>query len=108
MLSGLSGAPLVARAAPNPMRTDGAILFWTSKPGPLRVTLHDAKGRILRTLRDERNAPAANYRIPVPIGSRYDPARLSSGIYFYRVEGADGVATGRLVVLRRASMIWDY
>lgn len=102
-LGGCSGrAPLVARVAPNPMVTDGTLLFWTSKPGPLRVTLHDVTGRLVRTLMDEPNAPAANHRVPIRLGWFFDSKRLSSGVYFYRIEGADGVAKGRLVVLRRS------
>jgi hypothetical protein len=100
-LGGCSGrSPLVARAAPNPMRHDGYLMFWTSKPGPLRVTLYDLRGRAVRTLLDDRNASAANHQIPIQLGSQYDPSRLVSGVYFWRIEGVDGVRTGRLVVLR--------
>lgn len=95
-------APLVARAAPNPMRNDGYLLFWTSKPGPLRVTLYDLRGRLVRALFDDRNASAANHQIPIRLGSQYDPSRLVSGVYFWRIEGVDGVRTGRLVVLRES------
>lgn len=108
-VGGCSGrAPLVARAAPNPMGRDGSLMFWTSKPGPLRVTLHDLRGRVVRTLLEQRDAPAANHQIRIHLGSRYEASRLASGVYFWRIEGADGVTTGRLVVLRQSSGIWEY
>ena len=94
------GAPLVARVTPNPLRSQGSLVFWTSKAGPLRVTLHDARGRLVQTMLDLPSAPAAHYDVPVRLGFRYYGPHLPSGVYFYRIEGADGTTTGRVVVLR--------
>lgn len=106
---GCSGrAPLVARAVPNPMTNGGTLQFWTSRPGPLRVTLHDLRGRVVRTLLNEGNSPAANHELTISLGSRFSEKRMASGVYFWRIEGIDGVTTGRLVVLRRNTPIWNY
>jgi hypothetical protein len=100
-LGGCSGrAPLVARPSPNPMRESGTLIFWTSVPGPLRVTLYDMRGHLARTLLNERNAPAAYHQVRIDLGRRYDGSRLPSGVYFYRIEGAEGVTSGRFVVMR--------
>jgi len=102
---GFNPVSLAVRTAPNPMRQDGVLIFGTRRSGSLRVTLHDLQGRVVRTLYRSSNAPAADYRIPIPIeGSARDGGRLASGLYVARIEGVDGVRTQKVVVMKRSGI----
>jgi len=97
--------PLQTLVYPNPTPGNATLSFWTSKPGRLRVTLHDLRGRRVRTLLDMGDAPSANYRLPIDVGYPGADRYLSSGVYFYRIEGADGVTTGRFMLIRKHSSL---
>ncbi|HEX7078872.1 MAG TPA: T9SS type A sorting domain-containing protein [Candidatus Eisenbacteria bacterium] len=99
-LGGCSGrAPLVGRVAPNPMRSFGKLLFWTSKVGRLRVTLHDVQGRLVRVLLDDPSAAIGYHQVGIDAAYQYGPS-LPSGVYFYRIEGEEGASSGRFMIVR--------
>jgi hypothetical protein len=84
-----------ATAAPNPMRGEGRLLLSLPRAGALRVDLFDLAGRRVQTLLDEEQAEAGRHVLPLG-----GAARLSTGVYFYRVEApGTGVRSGRVVVL---------
>ena len=94
-----SGGTLAASLSPNPFNPQAVLTFSTHKDGPVRVRLFDASGRLVKTLLDEPNLSAGIH--DVRIGARSDSgARLSSGIYFYHVEAAEGALTGRAVIVQ--------
>jgi hypothetical protein len=66
----------------------------TTKPGFLRVRLFDVAGRLVRVLFDTPSAPAGT------IALEPKDRELASGIYFYRVEAAEGRVQGRITMLR--------
>jgi PKD repeat protein len=76
-----------------------AVRFTTAVAGPLRVRLFDVAGRLVGTLLDQNWAEAGNYDIPVD-GLRMKGSSLRSGIYFYRVDDAEGESVGRVLILR--------
>jgi hypothetical protein len=94
-----SGGGLAASVDPNPMSAGGMLRFVTRTPGPVRISLFDLSGRLVRSISE-----------PAPSGSRLHQVRLDglagggralgSGIYFYRVEAPDGTAEGRFILLR--------
>jgi parallel beta-helix repeat protein len=85
------------RIEPNPMRAGAEILFRTSRPGPLRVSLLDLAGRCVRTL----EAPVGAGAQRVTLEARAEDGRpLEAGVYFVRVSGPDGDLSGRVLVLR--------
>ncbi len=94
LAAALSQAP---RMAPNPMFGRGRLMFATARAGPLEVVLFDAAGRTVRTLADEAFADAGPHHLEVD-GRDATGARLPAGIYFYRVNSADGRTTGRFVI----------
>jgi hypothetical protein len=53
----------------------------------------------VRTLQRESFVAAGYHDVKVD-GTSNSGARLASGVYFYRVETADGVATGRFVIMK--------
>jgi hypothetical protein len=84
--------------SPLPVRDRGTLRFATSQSGALRAELLDLSGRRVRVLKDEADAPAGAYELPIGrVGA--DGVRLSAGVYFWRVAARDGVKSGRFVVL---------
>lgn len=92
-------AGLDASVAPNPFNPSSTLTIRTTRPGPVRVVLFDVTGRAVRMLLAERSLEAGYYDIPLDRRSG-GGSTLSSGIYFYRVESAEGVAAGRFIVLK--------
>ncbi|HLQ67619.1 MAG TPA: T9SS type A sorting domain-containing protein, partial [Candidatus Limnocylindrales bacterium] len=90
---------VAASVSPNPLNPTGTIAFYTPKPGPLRVTLYDVTGRLVRTLVDAQNAASGDHELRID-GTGLGGRPLSSGVYFYRVETSAGIATGRFAVLK--------
>ncbi len=94
-----SGSSLAAALSPNPFNPEAVLTLTIEKPGPLCVRLYDTAGRLVRTLADIAHAPAGYHDVRVD-GRTDDGHRLSSGVYFYRVEAAEGAVTGRMVILK--------
>jgi parallel beta-helix repeat protein len=90
---------LVATVWPSPVRSSSSLAFSTSRAGRMQVTLYDVRGRRVRDLHDEPNAPAGVHYLRLEPTSA-DGRRLASGIYFYRIQSAEGSSTGRFVVER--------
>jgi hypothetical protein len=67
--------------------------FVTRRSGPLRVELFDLRGRRVEVARDESDAPAGRYSVPLGDAAS---GRLAPGVYFYRVTSVHGEATGRV------------
>jgi hypothetical protein len=93
------GASLLPSVAPNPLNPAGALTFVTTGDGPIRVTIFDLHGRVVRTLMDGRIMPAGRQEIAID-GRGAGGEELSSGVYFYRLEAGDAVSTGRCVIAR--------
>jgi hypothetical protein len=90
---------LPVAVAPNPMNPGGTLTFVTSVPGRVRIGLYDAAGRRLRTLLDVPALPAGYH--DVALDARAESGEpLASGIYFFRIEAAEGSRTGRVAVVR--------
>ncbi len=100
-LGGCSGLPALAgRVTPNPMRDGGELVFWTGTAGPVRVTLHDVGGRLVRVLLEDPGAPAGYHRVFISPGRSKEPGALRSAVYFIRIESPQGVGSARVVLLR--------
>jgi hypothetical protein len=98
---GASGARAVFSALvwPNPIGPDSKLQLVTTRSGSVRVRLFDLRGRLTRELLAESNVDAGKHEFPLVMqDERGRP--LGSGIYFYRVETAEGVLMGRLAVLK--------
>ena len=95
-----AGGPLAASFDPNPVSGSGGTLeFVTEQQGRVRVSLFDISGRLVRRVWESAAADVGLHRVPVE--ARSDAGRpLASGIYFYRIESAEGAASGRVMVLR--------
>jgi len=87
-----------AMARPNPLGEASRLQVVTTRSGPLRVQVFDVLGRLVKVLLAEPDASPGVRQIPLRMDGRGRPLR--SGVYFYRVEAAEGLLTGRLAVLR--------
>jgi hypothetical protein len=79
---------------PNPVTSQGALTFSTTRIGPLHVEIYDVSGRRVRMLREDANAPAGIHAVPL------DGALLGSGVFYYRVRSADGTSQGRFMIMK--------
>lgn len=91
----------VARSAkvPNPIVGSGVLSFATTKAGAIRGSLFDAQGRRVKELFQTGAAPAGHHDIVID-GRGDGGERLPSGVYFYRIETADGPIAGKLALVR--------
>jgi|GEM_PF-3351837 len=88
-----------ASLAPNPLNPQATLSLNLGKGGWLRVSIYDLQGRLVRKLVDETNAIPGPRQIPID-GLDSHGALLSSGVYYYRVESADGIRNGKLAIVR--------
>jgi PKD domain-containing protein/VCBS repeat protein/flagellar hook capping protein FlgD len=93
------GGNLATNLSPNPLNPSGVLTLRLERPGPLRVAVYDVSGRLVRVVCDEP-AAAAGYHDFVIDGRGSHGETLSSGVYFYRVEAAEGVDRGRFTILK--------
>ena len=89
------GPELAVLIAPNPFNPAGTFSFVTRRVGAARLRLFDSRGSLVRTLLDAASL-GPGYHDVVIDGSSV----RSSGIYFYRLETADGNRTGRIAVVK--------
>ena len=85
---------LAATVIPNPMRGAGLLNLTLGRSGPVRVEVLDVQGRRVGVVLDAPHLEPGRY----PIALR-GTEPLRSGVYFYRVQAAEGVIKGRFVVL---------
>ena len=93
------GGNLAASLSPNPLNPSGVLTLRLERSGPLRVAIYDVSGRLVRVICDEP-AVAAGYHDYVIDGRGSHGEVLSSGVYFYRVEAAEGLDRGRFTILK--------
>jgi len=89
----------IVRISPNPIAGEGTLSVATSTAGALRVRVFDVNGRLVQTLADLPVAPPGFRGFRLGSLTRAG-SQVPSGIYLYRVETADGVATGRFMIMR--------
>jgi hypothetical protein len=85
-------------AAPNPFNPRTDVRFTLERPGSVRLTVHDARGRVVRELADG-DWPAGTHAVAwngVDEGGR----RLGSGVYFVRFVADRTVETAKLMLVK--------
>src|SRR5882672_8785095 len=94
-----SSKNLESSLSPNPWNASAAITFRTAAEGSVKVSIFDLLGRRVRTLLPETRLPPGYHRLALDAVTDAS-TRLPSGIYFYRIETNDAVATGRFAIAR--------
>lgn len=93
------GFQLAASVSPNPFNPAGSLKFRTNSPGTVSVHVFDLNGRLVRTLLESRMLPAGEHAIAID-GRGAGGEVLPSGVYFFRLESADGVTSGRFTIMK--------
>jgi probable HAF family extracellular repeat protein len=100
-LVGVDPAPAPARialsASPNPSRRGTSFSFTLGSAGRARLGIYDASGRLVRQVQDG-DLPAGSHHVAWD-GRDSEGQSVRAGMYFTRLESADGGASGKLVVL---------
>lgn len=78
---------------PNPFNPKTVIGYQLSVNSKVGLRVYDMLGRIVATLVDEEK-PAGTYTVT------FDASRLSSGVYFYRLQANSFVETKKFILLR--------
>jgi hypothetical protein len=78
---------------PNPFNTRTIVNFTLPEPQNVKLTIYNVLGRRVKTLINE-NRQAGAHAITI------NASRLSSGVYFYRLQAGDQVETRRMVLLK--------
>ena len=91
--SAMPGRLWLAQNAPNPFLGSSVLTYRLPAAGPVSLALYDVSGRRVRTLADGIQE-AGEHRITV----RSDD--LPAGVYFYRLETAEGSLGRRCTVLK--------
>jgi hypothetical protein len=94
-----SGVAVLHPPYPNPANSGASLAFDLVRPGDVEVTVHDAAGRVVRTLVSGSRLGAGPHI--VSWDRRDDDGRdVASGVYFCSVRCDGERVTGRMVVLR--------
>jgi hypothetical protein len=94
----LAAAGLTLRVEPNPFSRTGHVAFSATRTGPARLTVLDVAGRTVRVLVDG-DVPAGHHEVDWN-GRDTGGARLSSGVYFFRLEQGGETRTRKGLLLR--------
>ncbi|MBN2171717.1 MAG: hypothetical protein JW819_10410 [Candidatus Krumholzibacteriota bacterium] len=84
-------------AWPNPFNPATRLGFALAAPGPVRVALHDAAGRLVTVLHEGRLG-AGEHHLDWD-GTDARGRALPAGLYLYRIRTAAGAAGGKLLLL---------
>jgi len=103
MLTGDDPTPLpdvtfLSQNWPNPFNPSTTIEFGLKESGHVALRIYDAAGRLVAVLLDE-DRPAGRYEAAWN-GSDGKGAKVSSGVYFYRLTAGDFIETRKMVLLR--------
>jgi hypothetical protein len=88
-------APLAVSLAPNPFNPTTQIAFTLTEPGVARVAVYDSNGRLVDEIAGLGELAAGRQTF-----SWNAPAGASSGTYYYRVEAAGQVVTGKMHLIK--------
>lgn len=78
---------------PNPFNPSTKISWQLSVSSLVRIKVYDVLGREVATLVNEEK-PAGKYEV------NFDASKLSSGVYFYRLQAGDFIRTKKMIVLK--------
>jgi hypothetical protein len=89
---------LSVSVSPNPFNPTTAISFTVPRRSHVTLSIYDITGRRVTTLVDQAMESGLERVVWNGTDARGNPA--SSGVYFYRLEAGEAVATGRMLLLK--------
>jgi hypothetical protein len=78
---------------PNPFNPSTAIKYSVPNSSRVKIKVFDVLGKEVTTLVNEEK-PAGNYEV------NFDAAKLTSGVYFYRIMVSDFIQTKKMLLLK--------
>jgi hypothetical protein len=78
---------------PNPFNSSITIQYSLSESSPISIEIYDVLGRRIKRLSQGLQHPGVYQVI-------WDADLLSSGVYFYRIQGEDYSDTGKMLLLK--------
>jgi len=78
---------------PNPFNPSTIIRYSIPESGKVTIKIYNTIGKEMTTLVNENKQPG-NYEI------RYDASKLSSGVYFYKIESGRFIETKKMILLK--------
>ena len=97
-VSGLPTRTTLLQNRPNPFNPATVIRYDVARPGQVRIRVYNLSGAFVTTLLSEYQE-AGRYET-VWRGEDDSGRRVSSGVYFYRLETGDFVETKRMMLIR--------
>jgi hypothetical protein len=88
---------MLAQNAPNPCLSTTQIKFQVPRVMAVRITLYNTLGQAVRTLANQDYEPGVHS--VTWDGRNASGQRVSSGVYFYRMQAGDFIATKKLLVV---------
>jgi hypothetical protein len=82
---------------PNPFRSSTRLAFTTTRPGRVRLAIHDVAGRLIRVV-VEQDVPAGRHEFEWD-GTTADGRRAAAGTYYYSLDGSVTPEERKLVIL---------
>ncbi|MFN8549248.1 MAG: FlgD immunoglobulin-like domain containing protein [Candidatus Eisenbacteria bacterium] len=80
----LDAAFVLAKAAPNPFRSETRLQFELPRSGPARLAIYDLSGRLVRTLLDDE-MPAGRFDASWN-GRDEEGRKVAAGVHLYRLD----------------------
>lgn len=103
--SSVSGVPVanrlqtgITRISPNPCSPATSVSYAIGRPGPVRLDVFSADGRLIRTLLNEQRG-AGEFAVRWD-GTDGQGSRVASGAYSLRMQSGGAVDTRRILLLR--------
>lgn len=87
-----------AMAMPNPLNPRTILSFTLSQAGRVQIAVYDLQGRLVNKLSDQ--VRSAGPQTLVWDGSNSRNARVSSGVYFFRIQAPEGQVVQRVAVVK--------
>ena len=97
-LIGLPDEPQLQQNAPNPFNSQTVLSYFLPESGPVRLEVFTVTGQRVAILR--QGPQQAGYHRLRWNAQDGEGRPLASGIYFYRLETAEGILTRKLTLLR--------
>ena len=88
----------LSQNTPNPVASGTQVSYEVSRPGGVSIKVYDTQGRLVKTLVDAKMDPGrylAHWD-----GTNSAGGRVSSGVYFYKMEAGRYSATRKMLVVR--------
>lgn len=90
--------PSLEQPYPNPFNPGTSISLVLDRPGQVKMTIHDPRGRLVKVLANEYHDQGTwQYEWD---GTDARGQRASAGLYFFRAETAEGVTTRKAALIK--------